>query len=168
MKRVADWVYRNLQRLLTLLMGLLIFPILLQIASRFSPSIPHFIWTEEIARFCFIWIIMIGAMIGVRDGAHFHLDLLSEPRNARARAIRGLWVHGAMLVMSLTFVWFGYRFALFGWAQASELTGLNMLAIHAAWPIAGMVFTLFLGERIADDVALMRTHSPVSGHDVPG
>ncbi len=160
MKRVADWVYQGLRGLLTLLMGLLILPIILQIVSRFSPSIPHFIWTEEIARFCFIWVIMIGAMIGVRDGAHFHLDLLSEPTDERKRAVRGLWVHGAMLVMSLTFVWFGYRFALFGWAQASELTGLNMLTIHAAWPLAGLVFTLFLGEKIADDVTLMRAHAP--------
>jgi TRAP-type C4-dicarboxylate transport system permease small subunit len=162
MKRLTDWVYRGLQKLLTLLMGLLILPIILQIVSRFSPSIPHFIWTEEIARFCFIWVIMIGAMIGVRDGAHFHLDLLAEPSNERKRAVRALWVHGAMLVMSLTFVWFGYRFALFGWAQSSELTGLNMLTIHAAWPIAGLVFTLFLGEKIADDIALMRAQSHTS------
>ena len=163
MTRVADLVYRGLQLLLTLLMGLLMLPIVLQIVSRFSPSIPHFIWTEEIARFCFIWVIMIGSMIGVRDGAHFHLDLLAEPRNPRARAIGRLWVHGAMLLVALTFVWFGYRFALFGWAQASELTGLNMLTIHIAWPVAGVVFTLFLGEKIAEDVALMRAHHPASG-----
>jgi len=162
MTRVADLVYRGLQLLLTLLMGLLILPIVLQIVSRFSPSIPHFIWTEEIARFCFIWVIMIGSMIGVRDGAHFHLDLLAEPRSPRARAIGRLWVHGAMLLVALTFVWFGYRFALFGWAQASELTGLNMLTIHIAWPVAGVVFTLFLGEKIAEDVALMRAHQPAS------
>ena len=158
MKRVADLVYRGLQFLLTLLMGLLILPIVVQIVSRFSPLIPHFIWTEEIARFCFIWVIMIGAMIGVRDGAHFHLDLFSEPRNPRARAVGRLWAHTAMLLVALTFVGFGYRFAMFGWAQASELTGLNMLTIHVAWPVAGLVFMLFLGEKIRDDVALMRAH----------
>jgi TRAP-type C4-dicarboxylate transport system permease small subunit len=170
MKRVADLVYRSLQFLLTLLMGLLILPIVLQIVSRFSPMIPHFIWTEEIARFCFIWVIMIGAMIGVRDGAHFHLDLLSEPRNPRARAIGRLWVHAAMLLVALTFVGFGYRFAMFGWAQASELTGLNMLTIHIAWPIAGLVFILFLSEKIADDFTLMRAHphqSDQTGSDRP-
>lgn len=176
MKRVADLVYRSLQLLLTVLMGLLILPIVLQIVSRFSPTIPHFIWTEEIARFCFIWVIMIGAMIGVRDGAHFHLDLLPEPRNARARAVGRMWVHAAMALVALTFVGFGYRFALFGWAQASELTGLNMLAIHVAWPIAGLVFILFLGEKIVEDVALMRANphrldaneSDQSGHDRTG
>ena len=171
MKRFSDLVYRSLQFLLTLLMGLLILPIVLQIVSRFSPMIPHFIWTEEIARFCFIWVIMIGAMIGVRDGAHFHLDLLAEPRNPRARAIGRLWVHAAMLLVALTFVGFGYRFAMFGWAQASELTGLNMLTIHIAWPIAGLIFILFLGEKIADDFSLMRAHphqADQTGSDRPG
>jgi TRAP-type C4-dicarboxylate transport system permease small subunit len=158
MKRLNDIVYRMLQLLITLLMGLLILPIILQIVSRFTPNIPHFIWTEEIARFCFIWVIMIGAMIGVRDDSHFSLDLFTPSGNQRKRAISRLWVHSAMLLMSLTFLWFGYRFALFGWAQASELTGLNMLTIHIAWPVAGLVFTLFLGEKFAADVALLREH----------
>jgi TRAP-type C4-dicarboxylate transport system permease small subunit len=99
---------------------------------------------------------MIGAMIAVRDGSHFELDVWGRPRSTRSLAIGRLFVHGAMLVVALTFVWFGYRFALFGFAQASELTGLNMLAIHAAWPLAGMAFTLFLAEKISLDIALLR------------
>ena len=62
MKRLNDTLSRILHVLLTVLMGLLIVPIVLQIASRFITAMPHFIWTEEIARFCFIWVIMIGAM----------------------------------------------------------------------------------------------------------
>ena len=156
MKRLNDLVYRALRIVLTVLMGLLIVPVVLQIVLRFSPALPHFIWTEELARFCFIWVIMIGAMIAVRDGTHFDLDLWGKPRSTRALAIGRLLVHFAMLVMALTFVWFGYRFALFGLAQRSELTGLNMLAIHAAWPLAGVAFTLFLAEKILADLALLR------------
>jgi len=156
MTKALDLLYRGLQILLTVLMGVLIVPVVLQIVSRFSPAIPHFIWTEEVARFCFIWVIMIGAMIAVRDGSHFDLDLRGKPRSTRVLAYERLFVHGAMLVMALTFVAFGYRFALFGFDQNSELTGLNMLAIHIAWPFAGVVFTLFLGEKIRADLALLR------------
>lgn len=153
-----DRIYRALQWLITLLMGLLIVPIVLQIVARFSPEIPHFIWTEEIARFCFIWVIMIGAMIGVRDGSHFSLDLWKPSEHPRVLAIQRLWVHGAMMLLALTFAGFGYRFALFGFAQASELTGLNMLTVHIAWPLAGVVFALFLAEKIVADIALMKQH----------
>jgi TRAP-type C4-dicarboxylate transport system permease small subunit len=156
MKRLNDLLYRALQHALTLLMALLLVPVVLQIVSRFTPAIPHFIWTEELARFCFIWVIMVGAMIAVRDGSHFELDLWGRPGSTRSLAVSRLFVHAAMLVVALTFVWFGHRFAQFGYAQTSELSGLNMLAIHIAWPLAGVAFTLFLAEKILADLALLR------------
>jgi len=158
MRRFNDLLYRALRALLTVLMLSLLLPIVLQIVSRFSPAIPHFIWTEEIARFCFIWVIMVGAMIAVRDGTHFSLDIWKPSPDPRRQALARLWVHGAMILLALIFAGFGVRFAQFGYAQSSELTGLNMLAVHAAWPLAGAVFTLFLVEKILDDLALLRSH----------
>ena len=67
--------------------GLLVVPVTLQMISRFTALIPAWIWTEEMARFLFIWMVMLGAMIGVRDGTHFDVDVWPElkPRaNARA------------------------------------------------------------------------------------
>lgn len=156
MRKAIDAFYRTLQVLVTVLLMALVVPVVLQILSRFTQLIPRYIWTEEVARFCFIWIIMIGSMIAVRDGSHFDLDVLPRPKTARGQAISRIFVHTAMLLMALTFLVFGYRFALFGLDQESELTGLNMLFIHAAWPLAGLAFAVFLGEKIWDDVALFR------------
>lgn len=149
-------VYRTLQVLLTALMAMLIVPVVLQIVSRFTDVIPRYIWTEEAARFCFIWIIMLGSMIAVRDDTHFDLEVLATPKTERGRALARLIRHAAMLLVALTFVWFGYEFALFGFDQESELTGINMLAIHIAWPLAGVVYMIFLGEKIVQDVRLYR------------
>jgi TRAP-type C4-dicarboxylate transport system permease small subunit len=156
MRKAIDRLYRALQVLVTVLMMALVVPVVLQILSRFTELIPRYIWTEEVARFCFIWIIMIGSMIAVRDGSHFDLDVLPKPRTARGQAVSRIFVHIAMLLMALTFLVFGYRFALFGLDQESELTGLNMIFIHAAWPLAGLAFAVFLGEKIWDDIALFR------------
>ncbi len=156
MTRLLDLFYRGLQVLITSLMGLLMVPVCLQIASRFTDLLPHYIWTEEVARFCFIWIIMLGSMIAVRDDSHFDLEVLPAPKTAAGRAVARLVRHGAMLLVALTFSWFGYEFAWFGFNQESELTGLNMLAIHVAWPLAGVAYTLFLGEKLFQDVQLLR------------
>ena len=155
--RLIGVLYRTLQVLLTVLMALLIVPVVLQIVSRFTDVIPRYIWTEEVARFCFIWIIMLGSMIAVRDDTHFDLEVLPTPKTARGRALARLVRHGSMLLVALTFVWFGYEFALFGFEQESELSGLNMLAIHIAWPLAGVVYVLFLGEKIVQDLQSYRS-----------
>jgi TRAP-type C4-dicarboxylate transport system permease small subunit len=162
MKKAIDLFYRALQILITLLMMVLVIPVAMQILSRFIDLIPRYIWTEEVARFCFIWIIMLGSMIAVRDGTHFDLDVLPKPKSTRSLAAARLIVHFAMLIMALTFVGFGYQFALFGFDQESELTGLNMIAIHIAWPLAGIGFTVFLAEKILADLRLLRgaSHEP--------
>jgi TRAP-type transport system small permease protein len=147
-------LYRGLQALLTALIGVMIVPVTLQIFSRFIEFIPRYIWTEEAARFCLIWLIMLGATIAVRDGTHFDVDVLPAPKTPRGKAIARIIVHVPMLLVALIFVAFGWRFALFGWEQNSEMTGINMLSIHAAFPLAGICWLLFLLEKISDDLKL--------------
>ena len=69
--------------LMAVTVALLIIPVSLQIFSRYTELIPSYIWTEEMARFMFIWTIMLGAMVGVRESTHFEVDLLPEAITAR-------------------------------------------------------------------------------------
>ena len=149
-------LYRGLQGAITALMALLIVPVTLQIFSRYVGLIPRYIWTEEVARFCLIWIIMLGAIIAVRDGGHFDLDILPKPATARGQAVARIFVHAGIASVAAIFLVFGYRFALFGLDQNSELTGLNMLTIHIAWPFAGLAMLLFIAEKLADELEVLR------------
>lgn len=148
--------FRLLQILVTGLLGFMIVPVTLQIISRYTGLIPRYIWTEEAARFCFIWVIMLGAMIAVREGTHFEVDVLPTPKTARGEAVLRLLVCLFMLVFALVFVGYGYRYAAFGYSQTSELTGINLVVIHGAYLIAGVTWVAFLGERILAAVAVLR------------
>ena len=156
MRKLLNGYYRLLQAAMTLLMGLLIVPVALQILSRYTGLIPRYIWTEEVARFCFMWIVMIGAMIAVRDGTHFEVDVLPKFGSARVEAGLRIFVHLAMLLVALIFVTYGYDFAKFGALQSSELAGLPMVTIYIAWPVAGITWLFFLGEKLIEDVKLLR------------
>jgi TRAP-type C4-dicarboxylate transport system permease small subunit len=162
---MLDGYYRLLQLALTLLMTALIVPVTLQILSRYTGLIPRYIWTEEIARFCFVWIVMIGAMIAVRDGTHFDVDVLPKG-SAKVEAGLRLFVHLAMLAASLIFVTYGYQFAKFGSIQHSEIAGLPMLAIYIAWPLAGATWILFLGEKFREDLRIFRGEIPPPVHEI--
>ena len=151
--------YRLLKVLLTLLMALMIVPVALQILSRYTGIVPRYIWTEEVARFCFVWIIMIGSMIAVRDETHFDVDLLPHPETRRQEGISNLVVHAAMMLMALVFAWYGYDFARFGFIQTSEMSGINMLSIYISFPVAGVTWALFLSERIVADVRLISSRT---------
>jgi len=159
MKRFLAGYHQLLKVLLTLLMGLMIVPVSLQVLSRFTGLIPRYIWTEEVARFCFVWIIMIGSMVAVRDRSHFDVDLLPHPKTPRQQGIANLIVHGGMMLMALVFVRYGYEFAQFGAIQTSEMSGINMLSIYIAFPVAGVTWILFLLEHVVTDIRLLAGHA---------
>ena len=156
MRKFIDWLYRGLQWLLTFLIAILILPVTMQIVARFTDLIPNYIWTEEMARFCLIWIIMLGASVAVRDGTHFDVDVLPHPKTAFGLALSRMVVHGVIFLVALIFLGFGWRFAMFGYDQSSELTGINMITIHIAWPFAGFTWVLFTLEKFYDDFQLMK------------
>ena len=135
--------------------AVLIVPVTLQIISRYTALIPSWIWTEELSRFLFIWMVMLGAMIGIREGTHFEVDVwpdLGPKATARLRIVSHLFV----LVFALVFVWWGIEFVRFGWSQNSELAELPMAFIFMAWPVAGVTWVLFLGESFVDNFRILR------------
>jgi TRAP-type C4-dicarboxylate transport system permease small subunit len=156
MRKLIQGYYRFLQILLASLMGLLMIPVALQIFARYIGLIPRYIWTEEMARFCFIWIILIGSMIAVRDGTHFAVDLLPQPKTNRGEALTNLFVDFIIFLVALIFIVWGWPLVKFGLMQESEMAELPMVLIYAAWPIAGITWLVFLGEKLVDNIKLWR------------
>lgn len=153
-RRLTAGYHRLLSLLLMVSVAILVIPVALQIFSRFTHLIPHYIWTEEMARFLFIWTIMIGAMIGVRERGHFEVDLW--PRlGAKAEAGVRLLVAGAMLAFAMVFVWSGIEFTRFAWFRTSELADLPLWLIHIAWPITGITSVIFIVEQIYDSLRVL-------------
>ena len=155
MRKLIDGYYRLLNLLLVVTVAVLVVPVAIQILSRHTAFVPSWIWTEEMARFLFVWMIMIGSMVGIRDGSHFDVDLWPElaPRaNAVLRVVADLFV----LVMALVFIWYGIRFVQFGWDQTSELADMPMTYIFIAWPLTGLTWLLFGGERLLADIRFLR------------
>ena len=160
MRAFLDGYHRLLRWLMAGAMAILIIPVSLQIVSRYTALIPAWIWTEELSRFLFIWMIMLGSMIAVREGTHFVVDVwpVLPPR---AQAALHIVADFFVLVFALVFTWWGVEFVRFGWNQTSELAELPMIYIFAAWPIAGVTWIAFLGE------AFVRNFRVLAGRAAP-
>ncbi|KAB2848186.1 MAG: TRAP transporter small permease [Hyphomicrobiaceae bacterium] len=150
-RRFTALYARLLDHLLVVSIGVLIVPVTLQVFSRYLPFVPTFEWTEEMARFLFVWSIMIGATIGVRESTHFEVDLWSG-MSRRAEAAFKLVTRLGVLVLSIAFLWAGIEFTRFAWHRISELAELPLWLIHIAWPVASFTWLVFLGEQFADDL----------------
>lgn len=153
--RTAIFLYsRVLDLLLVATVAILILPVTLQIFARFTDWLPRYIWTEEMARFLLVWMIMVGAMIGVREGTHFTVDLFPK-LHGRVRAAADLLVGFFVIGMAFVFLWWGWEFTDTAWFRISELAELPLWLIHMAWPICGATWLIFQGERMWDDIQVL-------------
>ena len=154
MRKFLDSYYRLLNVLLGASVGILIVPVTIQMIARNTGLLPNWIWTEEMARFFFIWMVMLGAMVAVRDGSHFDVDVWPDlkPRaNAMLRLVSSCFV----LVLALVFAWWGWQFTSFGWNQTSEIADLPMWLIFIAWPLLGVTWLVFTWEGWRRDLRLI-------------
>jgi TRAP-type C4-dicarboxylate transport system permease small subunit len=157
-KRFAAAYSRLLSWLLAASVAILIIPVSLQIFSRYTALIPSYIWTEEMARFLFVWMIMIGAMVGIRESTHFDVDVWPQ-LGRRSAAILKIVSSIFVLAFALVFIWWGWQFTRFAWNRTSELADLPLWLIHIAWPLTGATWVLFQGEHMVNAVRVL------SGHD---
>lgn len=164
MRRIIDGYYRFLRIALTVLMFLLMVPVSLQIFSSYMGKIPYigpyvdiprYIWTEEMARFCFIWIILVGSIIAVREGTHFTVDLFNPSASKRLEGLSNLIVDASIILVALVFLIWGHGFVASSLMQESEMAGMPMVYIYIAWPIAGASWILFLAENVVKHVKMI-------------
>jgi TRAP-type C4-dicarboxylate transport system permease small subunit len=155
MKTFLDIWQRLLTWVMALALTILIIPVSLQIFSRFTELIPRYIWTEELSRFCFVWMVMLGAMIGLRERLHFDVDVWPKLKPRPDAVLR---IISNLLILAFTgvMIWVGIDFTKFGWNQTSELADLPMWLIFIAWPLTGLSWLMFLIEAFVRDIGLYR------------
>ncbi len=147
--RILDSYFKILKIILTGLIFLLTIPVFLQIVSRYVAFVPRYIWTEEVARFAFVWIILVGSTIAVRENTHFSVDIFSKLSESSENVI-GMLQIALIFLFAVVFFVGGIQFAQFGAIQQSSLAGLPMITIFIAWPLAGLSWIFFLVEQFID------------------
>ena len=104
-----------------------------QVFTRYVTESP-FIWTEEVARYLFVWITLIGAAAAVRANGHFGLDILRRyaPRLRTPLGATTMLVVAAFLTLLL---WTGIGETRQAATQISPALQVGMQWAYLALPV---------------------------------
>jgi len=165
-EKALEGVCQAMRVLVGLLIAALIVPVAMQVLSRYIGLIPTFLWTEELATFLFIWVVMIGSMIAVWEGTHFDVQVISDARTPLGRLLQRGFVLVMIILFALLFVRFGIDYARFGSIQSSVMLQANLLWTYITVPLAGGFWAVFAAFRLWQEIEIYRTRDgdvPVSG-----
>lgn len=132
---------------LVLATGVMLALIFLQVVMRyvFAHSPP---WSEELALLAFSWATMGGLALGVREGFHVRLTLLTDQLPPRAAAAWEIAVNLLTAGLGAYFVWSGLRFLEFTEGSTSAAMEYPSELLNGMAPIAGGLVCLFALGRI--------------------
>ena len=94
--------------------------------------------SEELARFCFIWLVFVGSVVAMKERAHLGVDSLISRLPRGGKIVFVLVSNALMLWVCYLFFVGSWRQTVVGWGTLKPATGIPM-AFHYA---TGLVMSL--------------------------
>ncbi len=132
--------------------------ILLQILSRYLP-LPAPVWTEELSRWLWVWLVFVGIAEVERTDAHLKMDLLAPLLPPRFRTLIFLVIDMVSLVVFVELIRIGYKGALRSMEATSVTLPVTLVFFYAAYPVAGVFIVLRVMQRIVRRLRSLGGHS---------
>jgi TRAP-type C4-dicarboxylate transport system permease small subunit len=137
MKKSGDYTIAFLLGILTLIM-------FLQVLFRyvFNNSLT---WSEELAKFIFIWITFLGAAICLRDGIHLKVDFLTDRLRGKQKSYLKFFDTLIVTLFNGVISVIGFLWVINVSGTLSPAIGLPLnIVFYAALPVSA-VFSFFYG-----------------------
>lgn len=122
MDKILEWA-------VTISFMLMIVTVMLQVIARIAlPWSPH--WTEEMARFCFIYMVSLGAGLAVKDRSYINVSLFLDWLDVKARNWMDSFILLCILLLMLCMLVFSIPLMDIVSLQDSASLKINMALIY--------------------------------------
>lgn len=143
-------INKFLERFLVLLMILMVLSVLWQIASRYVLSSPSS-FTEELSRFLFIWIGVLGAAYASGQRTHLAITILPEKLDDEQRRKLYIVINFLIALFALTIMIIGGAnlvYVNYSLGQFSAALGVPLSFVYGVVPISGVLVVYYKIDEI--------------------
>ncbi len=154
MNKLVSNVNKGLAAFTVSLSTFLVFCVIWQVLSRYVIGKPSTV-TDELARYLFMWVALIGAAYTTGLKRHLAIDLLTMTLKGKSKIINEIVIQIAIAIFAgIVLVYGGSQLALktLSTGQVTPALGIEMGYIYFCLPISGalMIFysAIFARERV--------------------
>lgn len=158
---MKQFVLKFEENLAALFMGGLLFVLFLQVFTRYALNDP-LSWTEEAARYIYVYIVFLGASAAISDRSHVGIDYFAKALPIRAQWIVSLLVNLAILFVLAQLLYWGWRAAMRQWNMPLVVLDIPYTWVYVIIPITAVLMTIRTIVLMGEDYRAMRRGAQVA------
>jgi TRAP-type C4-dicarboxylate transport system permease small subunit len=159
LKKISDWVSKLVDASIVVLFTIMIVSCLVQVFCRYlindSPR-----WTEELARFTFIWCHFLGATIFVKIGGHASITLFIDARPTAVQRFTQLFVYIVIFIVSAVLLYGGIHMAELTKNQMNVGIKIPMSVVYISTAFCGAITLLYITVMMIEKILEIAGKTP--------
>jgi len=117
--------------------------VFLQVVYRYVLAQPLH-WSEELARYLFVWLSILGATLGLQKRGHFGLDVFFQMFPRKMKQSMGFFIYFLMGIVIFVILVQGITLVEKTASQESPAMGISMSWAYACLPVGGALMAIHL------------------------
>lgn len=158
---VLRWLDKHIEEVFLVFFSvIMVVVIFLQVVMRQLDN--SLSWTEEMARYSFIWLVYIGISYGVKKQRHLKVDIMLLLFKNKGKVILSMIANVLFLVFCFFVIYHGYDIAkrLLAFGQTSPANKIPMGLVYMATPVGmGLASIRIIQQLIKQGKALFGNES---------
>ena len=157
MKSLVHWYFKALELIMVLCLAAMCVMVFGNVVLRhvFDSGINT---SEELARFMFIWLTFLGAIVAMREGGHLGMDMVVTRLPPRARRVALVLGQALVVVCCVVLLWGLMRQHDINVANIGLVTGMSLSIVYS---VAYLCAVSIGAMVLVNIVALLRGHDLV-------
>ncbi len=151
MKIVLDKLEKIILGILAILFAVMVIAFFYQIVLRFLFESGNS-WAEELTRYAFIWMSMLGSSVATRRSRNMDVDFVVKRMPKTIKIINSIITKGLIIAFLMVIIIYGFSLVSITFKQLSPGLRVPMAYMYAAIPVGGFLMLLFTIEIIINDI----------------
>jgi len=137
-------IRRIIKVIILVLFLIIIFSVFYQVVSRYVFQAPPS-WTEEVARFSLVWLVLLGSSVCIRKSRHFNVDYVTQLMSKKTVYRLSIVLHLLIICFLAVAMYYGMMVMRRSFNITAPALGIPMAYIFMIFPIG---FSVMLMEAI--------------------
>jgi TRAP-type C4-dicarboxylate transport system permease small subunit len=146
--------YEGLGLLGGLILAVMTLAVFVQVLTRFT-GLAGIDGIDEVPRFLFVWLVMIGAAAAMHRAEHTRLEYFEQRFSPRGQAVLTVVTNGVAMLLFLSLIRTSFVLVPNAQLQTSAGLGLPLGYVYAAMPVGAVLILLPMAWRLVASLRIL-------------